>query len=142
MRISDWSSDVCSSDLGRVRPTSGRVLFHGEAIQNELEHRIVGKGICRKFQTPGVLIGLSVIDNLAIAAMADRRWWKSFGKAGEDDARAKAEDVLAKVGLSDRRDALAGNRSEEHTSELQSLMRLSYAVFCLKKKNNTNRDHT
>src|SRR3546814_7555986 len=83
MRISDWSSDVCSSDLGRVRPTSGRVLFHGEAIQNELEHRIVGKGICRKFQTPGVLIGLSVIDNLAIAAMADRRWWKSFGKAGE-----------------------------------------------------------
>src|SRR3546814_10946649 len=43
--------------------------------------------------------------------MADRRWWKSFGKAGEDDARAKAEDVLAKVGLSDRRDALAGNLS-------------------------------
>src|SRR3546814_20768189 len=43
--------------------------------------------------------------------MAERRWWKSFGKAGEDDARAKAEDVLAKVGLSDRRDALAGNLS-------------------------------
>src|SRR3546814_3449064 len=60
---------------------------------------------------PILLIGLSVIDNLAIAAMADRRWWKSFGKAGEDDARAKAEDVLAKVGLSDRRDALAGNLS-------------------------------
>src|SRR3546814_20187949 len=102
MRISDWSSDVCSSDLGRVRPTSGRVLFHGEAIQNELEHRIVGKGICRKFQTPGVLIGLSVIDNLAIAAMADRRWWNSFGKAGADDARAKATAVLPHVGLSGR----------------------------------------
>src|SRR3546814_2023010 len=88
------------------------------------------RSICRKFQTPGVLIGLSVIDNLAIAAMADRRWWKSFGKAGEDDARAKAEDVLAKVGL----------RSEEHTSELQSLMRISYAVFCLKKKKHTQRN--
>src|SRR3546814_11282073 len=60
---------------------------------------------------PILLIGLSVIDNLAIAAMADRRWWKSFGKAGEDDARAKAEDALAKVGLSDRRDALAGHLS-------------------------------
>src|SRR3546814_5150602 len=34
--------------------------------------------------------------------------------------------------------ALAGQRSEEHTSELQSLMRISYAVFCLKKKKNTN----
>src|SRR3546814_7730291 len=34
----------------------------------------------------------------------------------------------------------AGLRSEEHTSELQSLMRISYAVFCLKKKNNTNED--
>src|SRR3546814_3115523 len=33
------------------------------------------------------------------------------------------------------------NRSEEHTSELQSLMRISYAVFCLKKKNNTTHDH-
>src|SRR3546814_4675593 len=36
--------------------------------------------------------------------------------------------------------AEAGPRSEEHTSELQSLMRISYAVFCLKKKNNTSRD--
>src|SRR3546814_20972913 len=85
-------STMCDTIIGRVRPTSGRVLFHGEAIQNELEHRIVGKGICRKFQTPGVLIGLSVIDNLAIAAMADCRWWKSFGKAGEDD-RSEARRV-------------------------------------------------
>lgn len=104
-------STMCDTIIGRVRPTAGRVLFHGEEIQRELEHRIVGKGICRKFQTPGVLINLSVIDNLAIAAMADRRWWKSFGKAGEDEARAKAEDVLAKVGLTERRDALAGNLS-------------------------------
>ena len=104
-------STMCDTIIGRVRPTSGRVLFHGEAIQNELEHRIVGKGICRKFQTPGVLIGLSVIDNLTIAAMPDRRWWKSFGTAGEAEARANAEEVLAKVGLSDRRDALAGNLS-------------------------------
>src|SRR3546814_2370345 len=35
-----------------------------------------------------------------------------------------------------------GGRSEEHTSELQSLMRISYAVFCLKKKNNITQDHT
>jgi urea transport system ATP-binding protein len=104
-------STMCDTIIGRVRPTAGRILFHGEAIQREPEHRIVGRGICRKFQTPGVLVGLSVIDNLAIAAMKDRRWWKSFTKAGEDDARAKAEAILARVGLDDRRDALAGNLS-------------------------------
>jgi urea transport system ATP-binding protein len=104
-------STMCDTIIGRVRPTGGRVLFHGEEIQKQAEHKIVGKGICRKFQTPGVLIGLSVIDNLAIAAMRDRRWWKSFTKAGEEEARAKAEEVLEKVGLTERRDALAGNLS-------------------------------
>jgi len=104
-------STMCDTIIGRVRPTGGRILFHGEEIQKQAEHAIVGKGICRKFQTPGVLIGLSVIDNLAIAAMRDRRWWKSFTKAGEEEARAKAEEVLEKVGLTERRDALAGNLS-------------------------------
>jgi urea transport system ATP-binding protein len=104
-------STMCDTIIGRVRPTGGRVLFHGEEIQRQAEHRIVAKGICRKFQTPGVLIGLSVIDNLAIAAMRDRRWWKSFTRAGEEEARAKAEEVLEKVGLVERRDALAGNLS-------------------------------
>ena len=104
-------STMCDSIIGRVRPTSGRVLFHGEEIQHVVEHEIVAKGICRKFQTPGVLIGLSVIDNLMITAMGDRRWWKSFTKVGEEEARARAEDILARVGLTERRDALAGNLS-------------------------------
>ncbi|MET0270311.1 MAG: urea ABC transporter ATP-binding protein UrtD [Sphingomonas sp.] len=104
-------STMCDSIIGRVRPSAGRVLFHGEEIQRTAEHRIVGKGICRKFQTPGVLVGLSVIDNLAIAATADRRWWRCFGRAGEAEARAKAEAVLEQIGLADRRDALAGNLS-------------------------------
>jgi urea transport system ATP-binding protein len=104
-------STMCDTIIGRVRPTSGRVLFHGEEIQRDLEHKIVAKGICRKFQTPGVLISLSVIDNLTIAATADRRWWKSFGTSGIEEARVKAEEVLAKVGLTERRDAIAGNLS-------------------------------
>src|SRR3546814_5971967 len=48
-------------------------------------------------------------------------------------AEIAARDGIAKVGLGRRDDAQV--RSEEHTSELQSLMRTSYAVFCLKKKN-------
>src|SRR3546814_7349822 len=46
-----------------------------------------------------------------------RRWWRGLS------------------GLTSRRSPVADQRSEEHTSELQSLMRISYAVFCLKKKN-------
>lgn len=104
-------STMCDSVIGRVRPTSGQVLFRGKEIQRETEHGIVGLGICRKFQTPGVLVALSVIDNLTIAATKDRRWWTKFGRKGEAQARARAEDILALIGLEERRDALAGNLS-------------------------------
>lgn len=104
-------STMCDAIIGRVRPTSGKVLFRGREIQAESEHAIVGHGICRKFQTPGVLVALSVIDNLTIAATTDRRWWTSFGRKGEAEARARAEDILHMVGLGERRDALAGNLS-------------------------------
>ena len=104
-------STMCDSIIGRVRPTGGAVLFHGREIQKDSEHGIVGLGICRKFQTPGVLVALSVIDNLTIAATRDRRWWTSFGRKGEAEARARAEEVLAMVSLTERRDALAGNLS-------------------------------
>lgn len=104
-------STMCDSIIGRVRATSGRVLFHGNEIQNEAEHAIVGLGICRKFQTPGVLVGLSVIDNLTIAATRDRRWWTFFGRKGEAEARTRAEQILEMVSLTERRDTIAGNLS-------------------------------
>jgi urea transport system ATP-binding protein len=104
-------STMCDSIIGRVRTTSGRVLFHGREIQQEAEHDIVGLGICRKFQTPGVLVGLSVIDNLTIAATRDRRWWTFFGRKGETESRARAEEILKMVSLIERRDAIAGNLS-------------------------------
>lgn len=104
-------STMCDSIIGRVRPTSGKVLFHGKEIQAEAEHDIVSHGICRKFQTPGVLVALSVIENLTIAATRDRRWWTKFGNRGEDEARARAEEILTMVGLEPRRDEIAGNLS-------------------------------
>lgn len=104
-------STMCDSVIGRVRPTAGQVLFRGREIQHESEHGIVGLGICRKFQTPGVLVALSVIDNLTIAATRDRRWWTKFGRKGEAEARARAEEILGMIDLEPRRDALAGNLS-------------------------------
>src|SRR3546814_9122619 len=104
MRISDWSSDVCSSDLGR-------------------KDRVVDdRNGSKKLDDPD-----------------------DIGQRGRLEQRDKLRDqgrehVAERLGEHHAKQRLArieadGTRSEEHTSELQSLMRISYAVFCLKKKN-------
>src|SRR3546814_5745847 len=137
MRISDWSSDVCSSDL----PDVGN-----------------GKGPTRADSTPTVLTTTELPSRPALG----------FGYRGElhsdDLVHLRARDYDPSTGAFTTRDPLDGvngtttvanpyhyaendplnrtDRSEEHTSELQSLMRISYAVFCLKTKKtkqNTNR---
>ena len=104
-------STMCDAIIGRVRPSEGRVLLRGEDISRLTEHKIVAKGVCRKFQAPGVLIGLSVIDNLLIAAAADRRWIRSFSLKVPARDREVAEETLARIGLEARRHALAGELS-------------------------------
>src|SRR3546814_7325732 len=104
MRISDWSSDVCSSDLVYNPASKTRTWQVGEMKKLLLEHRDAG--------TP-VVIGRDVAgpnETVRVVALGDL-------DPGEVDMRC-----------------LLIIRSEEHTSELQSLMRISYAVFCLKKK--------
>src|SRR3546814_3231031 len=103
MRISDWSSDVCSSDLGlENRPGSGRVGFPPDG-------------------------GVGLLCMVAKGETAKR----DEGRMGGSFRAAKGDGVGKSVG--EEGSAIDG-RSEEHTSELQSLMRNSYAVSCLKKK--------
>src|SRR3546814_5061011 len=109
MRISDWSSDVCSSDLisagnwndarTRLEAVESRYPFGGYAQQSLIDQAYVN--------------------------------WKD----------AEPEQALAAI---DRFQQQYPNhpRSEEHTSELQSLMRISYAVFCLKKKKTKQKKET
>src|SRR3546814_4377066 len=111
MRISDWSSDVCSSDLAE-RPA--------------VIDAAVGKGVA----------GLRRADaHPAMRANVQRYVDLTAGGARYDDliVAKVAHNIVA--GLRD----FGVMRSEEHTSELQSLMRISYAVFCLKKKINKNK---
>src|SRR3546814_6575761 len=109
MRISDWSSDVCSSDL--------LVLFDRQLRRHEVNGarfgRLAGLGQ-RDRQQRGPP---HLLDQAVVAAAIELQ-------PHQDRARES---------LGDRGEQL---RSEEHTSELQSLMRISYAVFCLKKKKN------
>jgi len=101
-------STLCDTIIGRVRATSGHIVFKGEEITQLPEHEIVGRGICRKFQTPGVLPNLTVLDNLLIAARRDRKWWRSLGRGDPDAERARVDEVLETIGLADRRFHLAG----------------------------------
>src|SRR3546814_4437982 len=119
MRISDWSSDVCSSDLrkiGRFQEADGGTLFLDEIGEMPLDAQVK---LLRVLQSGEVqALGarhIREVDVRVIAATNKRL-------LDEVEAGRFREDLYY--------------RSEEHTSELQSLMRISYAVFCLKKKTN------
>src|SRR3546814_4698988 len=114
MRISDWSSDVCSSDLRAMRHVRRFEAVFAKDAAMLLRRKDVDRAgeIIAPARRPG----------------EQRRGDEGCGKA--DDGRHGA-GVLAQHAA----EAGGGDeeRSEEHTSELQSLMRISYAVFCLKK---------
>src|SRR3546814_2293430 len=124
MRISDWSSDVCSSDLLGIG--EGAVLFQEGGAGKE-DMRVIGGFVQEQ-----------VLHHHAFHRLQPRGDVMGVG-IGLEDILALNEDALERAvgrGVQHVGDTKA-RRSEEHTSELQSLMRISYAVFCLKKKKYT-----
>src|SRR3546814_1766176 len=143
MRISDWSSDVCSSDLNRrdIQYVSSSLpdfpkwtdfLLEGPGGLRLVEKIPIGVGDRVRRHQP---VGIEIVERFAAFALRDDVAHEGGIDAGIDD-EMRDMDLLrpqfARHRLRDR--AEAELRSEEHTSELQSLMRISYAVFCLKKK--------
>src|SRR3546814_3401061 len=116
MRISVWSSDVCSSDLLRIM-ASGMPASPTPMPSVSVAHR----------SGAGTPLRSSAVTELVVAKATARQARK---------VQICAETVPAMKGSSARWSC--DHRSEEHTSELQSLMRISYAVFCLKKKKKTD----
>src|SRR3546814_10311864 len=119
LRISDWSSDVCSSDLcGITRAGSlvwdGPVEAAGRAQQDPGE-QARGRGRDPEHEKADRV------------AHAPRHRHRREGHVAQHERVDEGEEHH-------RRHARGKERSEEHTSELQSLMRISYAVLCLKKK--------
>src|SRR3546814_9255065 len=130
MRISDWSSRVlCRSAVDGARGVGNGVQAGlGSPPQDDLGGR-------RPFMGDEVpKLGLEKPADLPPDAIGQHR----LGGAPETSSKAP-DDGRVIIGKAPRQ-----ARSEEHTSELQSLMRISYAVFCLKKKNriHTNKQHT
>src|SRR3546814_2720602 len=126
MRISDWSSDVCSSDL-----EDARLAGLGLACEPDILAAAVAE---RAFELPRLARRNGVPRGEGETRRERRVDARHLDRRDEAvaDARDGGDHALA-VGRGAQR--LAQFRSEEHTSELQSLMRISYAVLCLKNKN-------
>src|SRR3546814_5435993 len=116
MRISDWSSDVCSSDLS-VNGDDHPATAPSDTISGTNAGKLVATGRASSMVTAFLAASPSTAK---LIAMRWSRWL----------AMVAPPDTLPPPLPSTTRPS----RSEEHTSELQSLMRISYAVFCLKKK--------
>src|SRR3546814_1460990 len=119
MRISDWSLDVCSSDLiAETLHEFGDALEHAEHV---VGHQHLAVALRRSTDA----------DRRAVDLVRDFDRDR-FEHAFDDDR--KGASLRHRDRILDDRARFLGARSEEHTSELQSLMRISYDVFCLKKK--------
>src|SRR3546814_9772579 len=111
MRISDWSSDVCSSDLHSIDGFPF-VVSHAGRYVDGFQTREAAEEYVNTYSyktAPAV-----IMEHIEVSFGVPEEW---------ESPAAGIASVLRAVA-----------RSEEHTSELQSLMRISYAVFCLKKK--------
>src|SRR3546814_8924459 len=118
MRISDWSSDVCSSDLDAAASRFARTA-------NRLRRAAL----------------MSLLPLPKLGALASGQCQLQLRQT--ICARVTPSWRLTNYSASQkRRCAEYALRSEEHTSELQSLMRISYAVFCLKKNKKTRQQYT
>src|SRR3546814_5709173 len=141
MRISDWSSDVCSSDLvdisvaGHLLPSGGdigAVLRRNNVVIGRVKASLSplppgsGSWMERLMGAPlsgGIRYNGPAGTLFSFAGLSDQTHSGAIGVAADFSGRLQSPQFTGLV------------RSEEHTSELQSLMRISYAVFCLKKKN-------
>src|SRR3546814_10469149 len=118
----DWSSDGCSSDRGR-RSSLFQMSEQGERYASRLQHLHC--------------LDSKVSQNMGVRERCQSNGWRPRGSTDRVCSRVEgtrrftalhpSECLRPRIGSAER-------RSEEHTSELQSLMRISYAVFCLKKK--------
>src|SRR3546814_6523164 len=114
MRISDWSSDVCSSDLALEYAGGDKLYVPVENID-----------VLSRYGSDH--------EGASLDKLGGEAWQRRKAKMKER-IREIAGELLKTAAERALRPGQVAERSEEHTSELQSLMRISYAVFCLKKK--------
>src|SRR3546814_4733182 len=138
MRISDWSSDVCSSDLlitlgVTYRVVGGTRFYERKEVRDAVAYlRVIHQGDDDLAFERIVNVPRRGIGDTTLRAVHGYARAQGLSLTRAVDALVQTDELPAAARRSLK--ALMEARSEEHTSELQSLMHISYAVFCLKKK--------
>jgi urea ABC transporter ATP-binding protein UrtD len=96
---------------GTYKPDDGRVFFEGEDITGIKPHAISRKGIVRKFQNPTIFDDLTVIDNLTLASLGNRKFKSMAFSNSIHQSKDQIEDILNRMHLSGREDELGANLS-------------------------------
>src|SRR3546814_6705445 len=117
MRISDWSSDVCSSDLGG-QPVMSWLVRAGDPLPKKGSMKFLAAEAIKAGSQNS--LDFKLLEGEIESPVTDNQWVGELKITGSE----LEQGVIAK----------GAESSEEHTSELQSLMRISYAGFCLYKK--------
>src|SRR3546814_1139535 len=151
MRISDWSSDVCSSDLLYAHLVSKKGKRYFALLVFVSAAGRTWSGCSLSWSSPEDVSILSDINGLP-SILSGRGCRAAAWHRGLRCCRRLQPGQIAPLGTAapPAKPSAANphpqgeldGRSEEHTSELQSLMRISYAVFCLQKKQNKRPTHT
>src|SRR3546814_5350028 len=123
MRISDWSSDVCSSDLALIE-AEGELVTYGQVSEDSGYDRSAGRHKAH-FDLLSGSFDFNRNDRVSVEREDRHGNWRPIGHL--DLQRSKPDFIFIESYRPYQR-----GRSEEHTSELHSLMRISYAVFCFK----------
>jgi branched-chain amino acid transport system ATP-binding protein len=119
---------------GVLRPSSGRILFHGEDITSLSPDRISQKGIARSYQITNILPNATTLENVRIAAQSRRHGWSMLRHhRAYADLIEKAEAVLESVGLRAKADELAANLShgEQRNLEIGIALATEPELLCL-----------
>src|SRR3546814_4363988 len=139
MRISDWSSDLCPPDLHPGHPNQA---IKGRSLWADARRRLIrNRAAVVSMVVLGLIAALCFAGPWFVPYELGEVFWDSFtappSGAHWMGTDANGRDLTIRVLHGGRISLMVGlvaTRSEEHTSELQSLMRISYAVFCLTKK--------
>src|SRR3546814_5217575 len=132
MRISYWSSDVCSSDLGKRTQLYKRLSSVREIAPESPQDAFIILCLQIQLELGKKLAGRERAKNKRLSKRYGTRLSGGLFNFLSGDQQA---EIASEPASQNALRALLFPRSEEHTSELQSLMRISYAVFCFNKKN-------
>src|SRR5262245_14970592 len=119
---------------GVIQPTAGRIVFNGEDITGLPPDRISRKAIARSYQVTNLLPGVTVLENVRIAAQSRRHSWNLLRHhRAFADVMARAQSVLEAVGLAGKEDELAANLShgEQRNLEIGIALATEPTLLCL-----------